>query len=343
MDKLEQYLDQVCRSIGGPKALRQHVRQELREHLLDAVAEYKTAGLTEEQALARALEDFGGPEEMRSELEATHGRRLLPVVIDKAMQWKEKTMRAKWLWASWAYLAVVGVIVLEVFTITFANLYLVPKYQRLTRDGLIDQEGLQEAGIGWVTSFLRGLETVGGKSTYILLGTVAGWALFEWRVRSENKSFIRLSVFGTVAVGLMVVAALQEGSLVIPYMLSAPATSKIARSYALEQIARIDESVRAGEQALAKKDWETISEQANRAAEAADRLAQSAAAVGALTPFHGSPTTADLRAQLRLANECLLEAREASRQKDAARLQRALQKFHERFAPVAQAALKPQR
>jgi hypothetical protein len=32
MDKLEQYLDQVCRNIGGPYAMRRHVRQELREH-----------------------------------------------------------------------------------------------------------------------------------------------------------------------------------------------------------------------------------------------------------------------------------------------------------------------
>src|SRR5262249_34781262 len=105
MDKLEHYLDQVCRSIGGPRSLRQHVRQELREHLLDAVAGHKAAGLPEELALDRALEEFGGPEQVRSELEATHGHRLMPVVIDKAMQWKEKTMRAKWLWMSWTYVA----------------------------------------------------------------------------------------------------------------------------------------------------------------------------------------------------------------------------------------------
>ena len=52
MEKLEQYLDQVCRSIGGPRSLRQHVRQELREHLLDALAQHKAAGLPEEEALA---------------------------------------------------------------------------------------------------------------------------------------------------------------------------------------------------------------------------------------------------------------------------------------------------
>ena len=40
MDQLERYLDQVCRGIGGPRSLRQHIRQELREHLLDAAAEF---------------------------------------------------------------------------------------------------------------------------------------------------------------------------------------------------------------------------------------------------------------------------------------------------------------
>ena len=87
MDKLEHYLDQVCRSIGGPRSLRQHIRQELREHLRDAVAEHRAAGLSEEEALARALADFGGPDQVRSELEATHGYRMMALVIDKAMQW----------------------------------------------------------------------------------------------------------------------------------------------------------------------------------------------------------------------------------------------------------------
>src|SRR5437667_9064073 len=117
MDKLEQYLDQVCRGIGGPRALRQHVRQELREHLRDAAAEHKAAGMSEAEALDRALADFGGPEQVRSELEATHGQRLMGVVIDKAMQWQERTMKAKWLWTTWAYLAVMLVIALEVLSI----------------------------------------------------------------------------------------------------------------------------------------------------------------------------------------------------------------------------------
>ncbi len=100
MDKLEHYLDQVCRSVGGSRALRQHIRQELREHLRDAAAEHRAAGLSAEEALARALADFGGPEQVRSELEATHGHRLMAVVVEKAMQWKEATMKTKWLWTT---------------------------------------------------------------------------------------------------------------------------------------------------------------------------------------------------------------------------------------------------
>lgn len=100
MDKLEQYLDQVCRGIGGPVEMRRHVRQELREHLLDAVAQHKAAGLADEAALDKALAEFGQPEEVRSELEAAHGQRMT-WIIDKAMQWKEMTMKAKWLWTTW--------------------------------------------------------------------------------------------------------------------------------------------------------------------------------------------------------------------------------------------------
>src|SRR5947199_4921589 len=154
MEKLEQYLDQVCRGIGGPRALRQHVRQELREHLLDAVAEHKAAGLPEEEALERALADFGGAEQVRSELEATHGHRLMAVVIDKAMQWKEKTMKAKWLWTSWAHIALAVVMVLEVMWIAFADVYLVPRFQKLLRDGIIDPAILDEQGTAWMVSFL---------------------------------------------------------------------------------------------------------------------------------------------------------------------------------------------
>src|SRR3954447_3231103 len=162
MEKLERYLDQVCHSMGGPKSMRQHLRQELREHLLDLAAQHRTHGLSEEAALDRALEDFGGPDELKSGLEATYGHRLLPVVIDKAMQWKERTMRAKWLWATWAHLALAAVVVLEVLLITFNVIFIIPKFQRLMQDRIIDPAIIEEQGASWMLTFLNGLSYVGG-------------------------------------------------------------------------------------------------------------------------------------------------------------------------------------
>src|SRR5437879_8651685 len=102
--------------------------------------------MSEAEALDRALADFGGPEAVRSELEATHGHRLMAVVIEKAMQWKENTMKAKWLWTSWAHIALAGVIALELLWITCADVFLVPKFQKLLHDGIIEPAILDEHG-----------------------------------------------------------------------------------------------------------------------------------------------------------------------------------------------------
>src|SRR5215213_2270782 len=206
MDKLEHYLDQICRRIGGPRALRQHVRQELREHLLDAAAKHKSAGVQEEEALARALVDFGQPEDVRSELEEAHGHRLMAVVIDKALDWKETTMRAKWLWATWAHVALAAAIVVELSLITFVVVFIIPRYQKLMLDGMIDVAVIDEQGVGWMLRYLQNLSYVGGHfTTPLLLLAIAAIVLFEWRVKNENKTFMRLSALGTVAAGLAVV------------------------------------------------------------------------------------------------------------------------------------------
>ncbi len=339
MEKLEYYLDQICRSIGGPKSLRQHVRQELREHLLDAAAEHQRTGMSKEEALDRAMEDFGGPEEVRLGLEEAHGHRLLPVVIEKAMQWKERTMRAKWLWTTWAHLAMAVVIVLNVLWLTFANIYLVPKFQKFTRVGMIDAAILEDAGVTWMASFLEALSNaVGRYTTWLLLAAMVVCGLFEWRVRSENKSFIRLSVWGTAAVVLMVFGILTAGSLVIPYQLAAPPIGRLARPFALQQLASIDTSLAALDQALAKKNWGAVQEQANQASQAVDKLVAAAPAIYSLTPRQGPPSLQELRAELQTANGYLAEAQQAAQEKDAGRVESAVRRFREVYGPVGRAA-----
>lgn len=340
MDKLERYLDQICRSIGGSRELRQHIRQELREHLLDAAAQHKAAGLPEEEALARALEDFGGPEQVRSELEATHGHRLLPVVIDKAMQWKERTMRAKWLWTTWAHLAVVGVVVVQIFFFTFAQMFYVPKLRKIQRGGWLAIDDINAPAMAWLDSWLRGLEWVADHVVWCGLAVVAVWGLFEWRVRSENKSFMRLSGLGMAALGLMVAAGIVMSALVIPFELGMPAMVSISEPAAREQMDSLDAAVGAIEQSMAKNDWETIHEQGERASRACKRLTQVAGWIEA-SRRPGQRTTAELQAQLRMATESLWEARQAAEAKDADALKAALKKFHEAYEPVQSAAKRP--
>jgi hypothetical protein len=337
MDKVEQYLDQVCRSVGGPRALRQHIRQELREHLLDAVAEHKAAGLAEEAALERALADFGGPEQVRSELEATHGQRLLPVVIDKAMQWKEKTMRAKWLWTTWAYLAVAGVIAMDLLFILFSSTMLLPKLQKLKADGWLQLDDTTEPAGSRMLSFLNTLPWL-GEYWWCVLFPAAGWVVFEWRVRSENKSFMRMSALGTVAAGMTLVVIVAGASMAILFVLGLPG-SKIARPWAVESIVSIDTSVAAVEKALEQKDWAAMQEQADRASKGMNRL-ESGPSLYALTNRDVPPTAAELRVNQKSAKESLAEVQQAIREKESDRLKTALQKFQQSFAPLREAAKK---
>lgn len=340
MDKLERYLDQVCRGVGGPRALRLHLRQELREHLLDAVAEYRAVGLSDAEALDRALDDFGGPEQVRSELEATHGHRVLGVVIDKAMQWKENTMKAKWLWSSWAHLAIVSVLALEVMWITCAVLYFVPKFQRLLRDGYVDATVLREQQVGWMPGYLAWVSSVGDHATPLVALALVAWGLFEWRVRSENKSLIRLSALGSAAVGLVVVSILLAGALVVPFLAAMPAMGRVAQPFTQEQVGQIDRSLQAMEQALAKKDWDAMDESSRQAAQAIAKLDAAPVAFGFLAARYGSPTPDELRGQLKAAGGRLGEARQAIVEKDVERVKEALRQFHESYAPIATQAKK---
>ena len=331
MDKLEQYLDQVCRGLGGPRSMHQHVRQELREHLLDAAAAHKASGMPEEEALARALEDFGGTEQVRSELEATHGYRLMPLVIDKAIEWKERTMKAKWLWTSWAYLALVLVILLNVLWITFANIFLVPRFEKLLHDGLIDPRMLDEVQASWMVTFLREVHSWTGHPLLWLLLAAVGWALLEWRVRSENKPFIRLSALGTTAVGLTLLAVLVGAALVIPYQLGAPATGRLVRELAMRQLNTINASVNKLEQALAQKDWAVLQQHALRAEQAANRLGTTQLVVISLSARTDSPSIEQLRGKLLSANECLVQVQQASQEKNYERLKVAIKNFRQQF------------
>jgi hypothetical protein len=339
MDRLERYLDQICRSIGGPRSLREHVRQELREHLLDARDRRRAAGLPDDEALTGALEEFGRPEDLRLELEATHGHRMFAVVIDKAMQWKEMTMKAKWLWTTWAHLALTGVVLAQISTILFAAVFLAPKLEHFLRDTQFSLSNPML--VSWIPSFLGALEWVARYGLWCVLTLVVAWTLFEWRIHSENKSFIRLSGLATAALGLMVMVALTGGALVLPFMLLVPALeTRDPEAFVMAQTALVDESVSALEKALANKEWSRCGWTAHVASHALDKLTRTGGAASALASLDEQPKVNELRAKLESANRSLRTAEDAALEKNAARLEDALRKFHNSFDPLRERALK---
>ncbi len=274
MNKLEHYLHQVCRSMGGPKALREHVRQELREHLVDAIAQHQKAGLSEQQAIDRALAEFGTPETVRGELEATHGHRMmLAVVIDKAMEWKEKTMKAKWLWATWTYLMVIGIIVLEILFTFFCMIYILPKIKKLQHDGFIMTDEYSRSAMNWMFDFLYGTANAIDKwFWWAVLGLVTLWGLFEWRVKSDNKSFMRLSALNTLALGLLMVVLIMSVSMVLPFLLSTPTLGRMTPPSMINQLESIDTNLTEAQQAAKKNDDLAVAWQLNRASNALSAL-----------------------------------------------------------------------
>jgi HAAS domain-containing protein len=338
MDKLEQYLDQVCRSLGGSRSMRQHVRQELAEHLRDAAAQHRTAGLSEEQALERALADFGGPDQVRSELEATHGHSLMAVVIDKAMEWKEKTMKARWLWTSWAHGMLGAVIALEILFITFNVIFIIPKFQKLMIDGIIDPSIVDEEGIGWFVNYLHTLSTIAGQYTiwFILVPAVL-WGLFEWRVQSEHKVFMRLAALGTVATALLVVIILMGMALVVSFTMGVPGLGRIARPWVMEQVSTIDTSINAVEQSLKEKNWQALPEHVEQARAAATRLTVGPAP-SALVRENANAKIREMREQIRALSTPLTSLQQAVREQDSKKTEAALQDFRDAFGPVRDAA-----
>jgi uncharacterized membrane protein len=342
MTKLEQYLDQVCQSIGGPWALRQHVRQEMREHLLDAVAQHKAAGMSEEQALDQALTEFGKPDEVRSELESTYGKRTM-FIIDNALEWKERTMRAKWLRATWAYLGLVSVIGLEVVFVAFYVVFIHPKMEKFIYDGLIDWPSLErDHSAGWMLNYLYNVSYVTSWHwPWVIISFLGFWGLFEWRMRSENKSFMRFAYLGTVAVGMMLVVMLTALCVVMPFCLMAPMNVHLALPYAIDRVENVETELELLEKAHAKKDWPATHEHAKRVS-----------GYTRLLGFGPSPTSLSvldpekaehLRSHVRGMEYTMKQVLQAIQDHDEQKLDTAVQDFRKNFEPVRDAAKKLKR
>lgn len=274
MDMLEQYLDQVCRRIAGARDMRQHVRQELREHLLDAAVAHEAGGLSKEQALAKAIEDFGGPREVRDGLEDAHGARVSAIVLEKAMQWKEMTMKAKWLWTTWAHLALAIVISLEVLFICGSVVFLIPRFTYLAAYVWRGGTSMGEASefLDWSLGYLDGV--VWWTQNWWLPAVIVAmlWVIFEWRVRSENKTLMRLGGMSALAVGLTAALLTMVVAMTMPPLMSGPTLRLEPQEHLALVKQRLDNAASTMEAAASIGDWAELEKQSREISYAAETL-----------------------------------------------------------------------
>lgn len=198
MDKIERYLSHVSCSVDGPEELRRHLREEMRTHLEELMEDSIRDGLSPDEAATRAIESFGELDAVREGLESVHGRRHLAFLVEKAMDWKENTMKTTWKWSSTATMLLMTDVALLAALIGFWIVFLVPKVEELATRSAASQSFAHST-----LQLAKFAERFGG---YILILAAIAWVLFEWRIKSESKALIRLTAGIAVTMVLVIVA-----------------------------------------------------------------------------------------------------------------------------------------
>lgn len=77
MSRFDALIERATGKLSGDPELQLEVAHELRTHLEDSAAEYRAAGLSEEESAAKAAEAFGNPDEVAEKLLAANRKRIL--------------------------------------------------------------------------------------------------------------------------------------------------------------------------------------------------------------------------------------------------------------------------
>ncbi len=289
MNELERYVDEVCRGLRGSASLREHIREELREHLLAAVETHVAAGLGRQEAEAKAIEEFGRPEMVREGLEAVYGRRFIGLLIEKAMEWKAGTIKAGWKWGFIAHLSLLGLLAAEVMLLLAAAVFILPllahEYQRL---------GVNLPGYSQSAFYLL----AGAWETwYVWLPVVAlGWLIFEWRCRSGSKPTIRLAIAALAGLAMTVAVCLLSAAVVVP-MARVPRLihSQQTESGIRRTATQAGASFARLSQAVGSQDWAAAEEPAHTLRQSLRLLADAGLAAPALAAMHRREEVRDIR------------------------------------------------
>jgi len=273
--EIERFLDRACRGVGGSPELRRHLRKELKEHLEEEIEQDVAAGMTRQEAEAKALEEFGDPLVIRDGLQSVHGRRLLSLLIEKSMIWRERTMKAGWKWSFVTHVALVLTIAAQVLLATGAMMYVVP----ILKIWHEEKDLPMFKCMGTVMRIMMPL-VYGSLWVPCLLVLLAAWGLLEWKCRGEQKSAVRLGVLSLVSLGTFFVMAavcipttLDSTMLVLKVdRMHRDMTPEKAERVVVPRIIESEEALEKLREALSQEDWWMVGEYADRMADACSRV-----------------------------------------------------------------------
>ncbi len=308
MKDIEHYLNCVCRSVRGSSSLVKHLREELREHLLEAIERHTAAGVSHEEAVTRSIEEFGTPEEVSEGLQAVYGRRMVSVLIEKAMAWRERTMKTGWKWSFVAHCTLIltctVAFLLIAGTVTFITPLVEKEYSILERP--------VPEYLGTLISVLRFLHdwSIVGFAVLVL-----AWVVFERRFTGENKSIVRLASGGVVCLGLTVMAGLTIAFTVVPLgLLPGIISHERAETVAARKVVQAETAFRQLEAVVQTEEpWPANMHAAERLSEAFESLRDRAGlAVPALAVIHKRKELDRIRNLVRTIEELSEDVRDAA-------------------------------
>lgn len=304
MNEIERFLDEVCCGVGGSPELRRHLRKELREHLTEEIESNVAAGMSQEEATHKAIEEFGDPAALRTGLQAVHGRRLMALLIEKSMAWREATMKTGWKWSFVAQVTLILAIAAQGFFAIAGAIYVLPLIYSWHHD-------LGTPPVGYLATIGRLADGLYEHSLWIpcLLLVVVGWGLVEWKHRGQDKSAIRVTGLSLASLALFAVLALVYVPIVtdlaiIPQQihdLRVNLTPEQAEKRVLPPIADGDAALQTLRAAIEQEDWPT----AGQAAEEVEDIYSSLADIGAGTLALAGETQRDNFDEIREAIDAI--------------------------------------
>jgi hypothetical protein len=289
MNDIDRYLDQACRSVNGPIALRKHLREELKEHLEDAISELMATGMSQNEATEKVIEDFGEPEMIREGLQSVYGQSVTALFIDKAMDWKERTMKTEWKWTFTAQLGLLLIIALAVFMIGSALVFIVP----------VVVHSYHTLGMtlpNYVITMINVADFLIGTLWIWLIALAGGVALFEWKCRSDNKSLIRIVAGVGTSVIFVALAFWVAAAIVIPLVqVRRAAFDQQNESLVAARIIEAHESYQQLAQAIEEENWPAANELATEVRDAYRFLRDMGTTTVVLSNESGSQSPGEIR------------------------------------------------